>query len=81
MNISCHWKAGRLEAAEKEVQREIGGCFLPRRGSTGSKVATTEGGSRDGAVRREERREMEVRRFCGRSHSPCGGLDDSAVEA
>lgn len=43
-------------------------------------VATEE--SRDGGMMSKEKQwETEVRRFCGRSHSPCGGLVDSAVEA
>lgn len=25
--------------------------------------------------------EIEVRKFSGRRHNPCGGLDDSVVEA
>lgn len=46
------------------------------RESTRLQVTTTEE-SRDGRVRKEEQREMEVRGF----GSFCGGLDDSAVEA
>ena len=29
----------------------------------------------------QSRAKIEVRRFCRQSHSLCGGLDDSAVEA
>lgn len=52
--------------------------FVPEREreSTRLQVTTTEE-SRDGRVRKEEQREMEVRGF----GSFCGGLDDSAVEA
>lgn len=49
-----------------------------------SEVHTLRGESRDCGERGvivEGHSEIEVRRFSGRRHSPCGGLDDSVLEA
>lgn len=65
-------EADRLNEIVKAVQME--GSWEYKK----AHVASIEG-SRD--RRAAEQSEIEVRRLCRQSHSLCGGLDDSAVEA